>query len=877
MLVENNRIWVLFLTFVFVLSGVVVLNAGNVAADQDGDYTYSVSNGEANITGYTGYGGAITIPSTLGGYPVVAIGDDAFDSQRGSLVTSVIMPDGVRYIGAYAFGSRSGISSLSSIQLSERLEIIGGFAFSGCIKLSSISFPSGLNSLGGYAFFSCTSITSVTIPANISYVGPLPFYLCTSLTSIDVDPSNTNFISIDGILYDKGLTRLIECPCNKIGNVTIPNSVTTIEDSAFFACLFITTITVPSSVTTIKEMAFSQCASLKFFTIPDNMTSIANHLFEGCNNLSYMVIPSEVVYIGDYAFSGCSSMTSISFLSLDIPLYVGEGWISRQSTDPQKVGHTYRDSNFPARGETFYGLLMGGYLDPLLPDAPSGLVAIGGTNSITLNWTAPNDDGGGDIDYYIVYQDNIALPTHFTGLTANITDLEINHSYSFTVAAHNLAGLGNQSNSASATTFTVPDAPTGLTAISGNGQITLSWNEPSYNGGALIDYYVIFQDGALSNETTSELSILIYGLTNGQDYSFTVAAHSEVGIGKISNPVIATPSQTVPTIPLDVIAFPFDSGVEVAWSEPEDDGGFVITSYSIYRAENGGAITYLSTVNSTIRQFIDNAITPGQSYVYYIQAINELGASAYSEGSPPIIAYSLVRLDIGSVSSVTGLGITNTLTGRIGLVSNDQPITGLEITLAYSVNNGNSWIDLPTVISSSDGSFNRSWIPTAEGVYLIRAAWLGNDQYPSSEAIFSLAIAISTANDIFTVQSNSIISNLLFNSETKQLSFTVSGESGTSGYTRIIISKELVADGNDIIITLDGAEMNYELSSTDTSWVLNFTYSHSSHDIVADLNGDVGLLGSDGDSTLLAIGLVLTALVSIIIIAMIYRKQKGKK
>lgn len=877
MRVKNNRIWVLFLTFILILSGVVVFNAGEVIADQDGDYTYTVSNGEANITGYTGYGGSIIIPSTLGGYPVVSIGDYAFDSQRGYLITSAAIPDGVRYIGTYAFGSMSGLSSLSSIQLPEELEIIGGFAFSGCTKLTSISLPSGLNSIGGYAFFSCISITSVTIPANVSYIGPLPFYLCASLASINVDASNTNYSSIDGILYDKDLTRIIECPCNKTGNVTIPNGVTTVEDSAFFACLFITSIAIPSSVTTIKDMAFSQCASLKNFTIPENMTSIANHLFEGCFNLSYIIIPSEVVYIGDYAFSGCPSLTSISFLSMDAPLYVGEGWISRQSTDPLKLGHAYRDSNFPARGEIFNGLLMGGYLDPFLSDAPSGLVAIGGVNSVSLNWTCPVNDGGGDIDYYVVYQDSVVLPTHFTGLNTNITDLQSNHSYSFTVAAHNPAGLGNQSNSASATTFAGPSAPSGLTAIAGNGQVTLIWNEPSNNGGALIDYYVIFQDQNLLPEIVLNRTILISGLVNGQNYQFAVAAHNSVGIGEISEPIIATPSQTCPSAPLNITASPIDSEVSITWSEPQDDGGFVITTYSIYKAENGGNITYLSTVNSTIRQYNDTEITPGQSYVYYVRAINELGASAYSDGSLPIIAYSLVKLDIGSVSSVTGLGITNTLTGRISLVSNDQPITGLEITLAYSVNNGNSWIDLPTVISSSDGSFNRSWIPTAEGVYLIRAAWAGNDQYPSTEAIFSLAITISTSNDIFTVQSNSIISNLLFNSETKQLSFTVSGESGTSGYTRIIISKELVADGNDIEITLDGVNMNYELSSTDTSWVLYFTYSHSSHDIVADLNSEQGLLGSDGDNTLLIVGLVLIALVSIVIITMIYRKRKGKK
>ena len=125
-----------------------------VIARQDGDYIYIVTDGNATITGYTGAGGAISIPATLGGYPTVAIGDSVF-SNNGSL-TSVIIPDSVTSIGGYAFYN---CWQLTSLTLSSSLTSIGDWAFYYCYNLTSVTIPDSVTTIGGYAFLYCYGLT----------------------------------------------------------------------------------------------------------------------------------------------------------------------------------------------------------------------------------------------------------------------------------------------------------------------------------------------------------------------------------------------------------------------------------------------------------------------------------------------------------------------------------------------------------------------------------------------------------------------------------------------------------------------------------------------------------------------------------------------
>ncbi len=854
------------------------------------EYQFINDGAQVMITGYNGDGGNLIIPSNIDDKPVVVIGRGAFQYQKS--ITSVTIPDSVTIIEDVAFNQ---VDSMSTIIIGRNVTTIGNYSFYYCISLLSIVIPDKVASIGEGAFSCCSSLITVSIGSNVSIIGNGAFNGGNQLAAFSVDSNNLFFMDINGVLYNKNVTTLIRCPNLISGPFIISDSVIKICDYAFSGCELVTSLTMGDNVTIIGEGALANCFKLtsvelsgklrtiSAFTfdrcaivqirIPDSVIRIDNSAFNECTKLTSVIIGRNVTTIGISAFNNCN-LNKISFLSLSSPTYIGTNWIS--GNDPSIIrGHALPESNFPAPGEFFYGLLMDKTLG--VPERPTGLAAMPGFQNVTINWTAPLWDGGLSIDYYAVYLNGSENPYLTNNLFTTIDGLTNGQLCNYSVAAHNEFGFGNKSSDISMKTLDVPDSPTDLSAYVSDRKVMLSWNEPTFDGGTSIDYYIIYQDGTQIVNTVINNSVLISGLTNGQNYTFNVAARNFVGIGKISESITVIPTKTHPAPPRNIVASSFDGGISLEWIEPHDDGGFVVTSYLISRSENYGAINLLATVNSNIFQYLDNSTRPGNSYVYYLQAANQLGSSALSDGTEPTIAYSLIRLNIGCDSSVGGLGIVNTLTGQTNLVSNEEPVAGLEINLAYSVNNGIDWIALPSVVSSTEGSFNRSWIPTAEGVYLIKAMWAGNDQYPSVESIFSIAITISTQNEVFTVQSSSVISNLIFNSETKQLSFTVSGESGTSGYTRIVVSKELVANGNDIIVTLDGADMHYELSSTETSWVLYFTYSHSSHNVVADLNSEVGLLGPENVDTMLIIGVGLAAVAVVFLLVFVFYRRRGRQ
>jgi hypothetical protein len=128
-----------------------------------------------------------------------------------------------------------------------------------------------------------------------------------------VEDANQNYASVDGVLFNKSNTQIIQYPAGKAGNsYEIPNSVTSIGSYAFYGCSSLTDITIPDEVTSIGSGAFYGCSSLTEITIPEGVTSIEFHTFNGCTSLTEITILGEVTSIGSSAFSGCSSLTEIT-------------------------------------------------------------------------------------------------------------------------------------------------------------------------------------------------------------------------------------------------------------------------------------------------------------------------------------------------------------------------------------------------------------------------------------------------------------------------------------------------------------------------------------------------------------------------------------
>ena len=246
---------------------------------------------------------SITIPNS-----VTSIGDSAFFCCEN--LTSITIPEGVTSIGRYAFDE---CSSLTSITIPNSVTSIGDGAFRRCKNLTSITIPNSVTSIGDSAFWGCSILTNITIPEGITSIGDDAFYMCSSLTSINVSENNKNYCSVDGVLFNKDKTELIQYPIKKEGtSYKIPNSVTSIGDRIFRWCENLTSITIPNSVTSIGQEAFLGCSSLTSITIPNSVTSIEKWVFADCSSLTSITIPEGVTSIGSYAFYDCSSLTNIT-------------------------------------------------------------------------------------------------------------------------------------------------------------------------------------------------------------------------------------------------------------------------------------------------------------------------------------------------------------------------------------------------------------------------------------------------------------------------------------------------------------------------------------------------------------------------------------
>ncbi len=247
-------------------------------------FSYRTNGGALTITGYSGAGGVVAIPTAIDGLPVSMIGDYAFDYDTNLL--SVTIPGSVSQIGTNAF------------------------AF--CTSMTNVALETGISRIGDGAFGGCRSLSQVRIPSTVTSVGAYAFSSCTNLSAIEVDLLNPSYRSVDGVLFDKGQAVLIQYPNFRGGTYFVPESVTKIGDGAFYFSRRLTGLRLPNGVTNIADYAFSYCTSLQRVTMPDRVTRIADYAFSYCTSLTNVAIPSSVLAIGNYGFAGCTSLAAVT-------------------------------------------------------------------------------------------------------------------------------------------------------------------------------------------------------------------------------------------------------------------------------------------------------------------------------------------------------------------------------------------------------------------------------------------------------------------------------------------------------------------------------------------------------------------------------------
>ena len=296
-----------------------------------GNFNYlENADGTIKITKYTGNEQNVSVPSTINGKKVTVIGATAFSSK----------------------------TSIKTVTIPNTVTDLETGAFMYCKNLTNITLGNSVKSLGDCVFESC-GLEEIKIPASVTSINVRAFWDCSALSKIEVDNANTTFCSIDGILFSKDKTKICNYPKAKtnttysipntgkvlgsysfegnkyLQNVTIPNSVTTLDYGVFYKATALTSIVLPSSITKMDFSCFEMATGLKNVVINTQTSSIPFSCFKGCTNLvnvdatnctanlinddtfkectrlTQIKLPSKLECIREGAFADCSSLTTL--------------------------------------------------------------------------------------------------------------------------------------------------------------------------------------------------------------------------------------------------------------------------------------------------------------------------------------------------------------------------------------------------------------------------------------------------------------------------------------------------------------------------------------------------------------------------------------
>lgn len=458
---------------------------------RSGDYEYALveSNGiigfgkkqYAVITDYYGKSENLEIPSEIDGYPLYSIGVEAF----------------------------AGSELLLSVVFSEGIEEIGEKAFYNCRSLKYIELPSSLTAIGFGAFANCDITGIVKLGENFvskltceegaegeSYIAP--FYNNPHLTGFEIAQGNAEFLTLDGVVFNKDGTRLVHYPQYRPGtSYNVPDTVDVIGAYSFSGTENLEQVVMPVSVRTIGANAFENGKRLRSVTLSSNLKLIEKSAFKNCTVLETMSLPKSVSRINEHIFEGCYSLNTVVLFNPNCDID------DELLYDTVSDGNGYQNDSLLIYGydgstaQKFVQRAKINYLKPEFISLGDGgyisymAVTDRTQNSVSFSW---NTVEGTDIYQTYYSEDGLDWKKSVTTKEtfATIDGLEAGGEYYFRVRAR--YPDGQHSSFKITYTCTLPDSVENLRVTSVNeNKLTLKW-EPVENLGNT-EYVIKSSDG----------------------------------------------------------------------------------------------------------------------------------------------------------------------------------------------------------------------------------------------------------------------------------------------------------------------------------------------------------------------------------------------